>query len=100
VQNKRAYDHEVSRLNEEIESDPQHAKFGIVMVDLNDLKKMNDVYGHEKGDMGITILCAVVCSIFKYSAVFRIGGDEFAVILEGDDYDFAQELLQELNDEL
>lgn len=98
VQNKRAYDKEVARLNQEIESG--RAKFGIVMVDLNNLKKLNDIYGHEKGDIGISTLCAMVCSIFRYSAVFRIGGDEFAVILEGDDLEFAEDLLGELNTEL
>lgn len=101
VQNKRAYEQETNRLNRAIDSaDSANLRFGIAMVDLNNLKKINDVYGHEKGDIAITNLCALVCSIFRYSSIFRIGGDEFVVILEGDDLDFAQELLTELNEEL
>lgn len=33
----------------------------------------------------LTVSSKIICSIFKHSPVFRIGGDEFAVILEGED---------------
>ena len=56
-------------------------------MDLNYLKKINDTYGHDKGDIAITKLCRMVCRIFSHSPVFRIGGDEFAVFIIGEDYD-------------
>ena len=80
VRNKRAYDIEVVRLNENMHP------YGIVMIDVNNLKEINDRYGHEKGDISIKKLCQVICRIFKHSPVYRIGGDEFVVILENDDY--------------
>ena len=80
VRNKRAYDIKAARLNE----NPQ--PYGIVMLDLNDLKAVNDTYGHEKGDICIKNLCKIICRIFKHSPVYRMGGDEFVVILENDDY--------------
>ena len=56
------------------------------MIDLNDLKRINDTYGHEKGNEAIIRLSEMVCDPFKHSMVFRIGGDEFAVILLNKDF--------------
>ncbi|MCR5250582.1 MAG: diguanylate cyclase [Lachnospiraceae bacterium] len=56
------------------------------MVDLNFLKKTNDTYGHEKGNISIRRLCMLVCEVFEHSPVFRIGGDEFIVVLKNRDY--------------
>ena len=92
VRNKRAYDIEVKRLNESTQP------YGILMIDLNGLKEINDTYGHEKGDAGINALCQVVCRIFKHSAVYRVGGDEFIVILENEDFENREALMQTMED--
>lgn len=70
------------------------------MIDLNDLKMMNDSYGHDKGDISINTLCHVVCSVFKHSPVFRIGGDEFVAILENEDYENADALVARFDAEV
>ena len=57
-----------------------------MVLDVNDLKKVNDSAGHEAGDQYIRDACRIICNTFKHSPVFRIGGDEFAVIAQGDDY--------------
>lgn len=62
-------------------------KIAVVMVDMNNLKRVNDEYGHKEGDAYITGCCNMIRSVFKDSMVYRIGGDEFAVILQGDDYE-------------
>lgn len=85
VRNKTAYDRYVADINKEI--DAGVAKFAIVMIDLNHLKKINDTYGHERGNEYIKKSCNVVCHIFDHSPVFRVGGDEFVAILSGPDYD-------------
>ena len=95
VKNKAAYDLAVQGLNEKIKSGK--AKFALVMIDLNSLKKINDEYGHEKGNIYITGSCSIICTIYTHSPVFRIGGDEFVVILEKVDYNFREELLEALN---
>ena len=46
---------------------------------------MNDNYGHKAGDDLIRSASQIICNIFKHSPVFRIGGDEFVVILTGRD---------------
>ena len=61
-------------------------EFALVMVDLNDLKTVNDTYGHDHGDKYIIGACHLTCEVFKHSPVYRIGGDEFVVVLKGIDY--------------
>ena len=68
------------------------------MIDLNFLKVINDTYGHECGNAAIKRLCKLVCKIFAHSPVFRIGGDEFAVILRGSDYENIEKLVAEFNE--
>ncbi len=60
--------------------------FGIVICDINGLKTVNDTEGHRAGDEYIRASCKLICRIFHHSPVFRIGGDEFAVILREHDY--------------
>jgi|GEM_PF-555878 len=84
VGSKAAYNKAVSELNEKIAAG--EAEFAVVMVDLNDLKKVNDDHGHKAGDTYIKGSCHLICDIFKHSPVFRIGGDEFVAILRDTDY--------------
>ncbi len=98
IRNRTAYEHEEKKLSREIERGL--TEFGLAMIDLNFLKVINDSYGHEQGNMAIKKLCHVVCVIFDHSPVFRIGGDEFIVILKGHDLEHYEELRQRFEDEL
>ena len=93
VRNKNAYDSYVLNLNKEIAEGK--AKFALAMVDLNHLKLINDNYGHERGNEYIKKSCSVICHVFAHSPVFRVGGDEFVVVLNGDDFENRQKLLAE-----
>ncbi|SCZ81662.1 GGDEF domain-containing protein [Pseudobutyrivibrio xylanivorans] len=84
VKNKAWYDKTSQRVNEEIEEGT--AEFAIIMADLNYLKKINDTYGHERGNEYIFGACKEMCQIFSHSPIFRIGGDEFVILLEKLDY--------------
>ena len=57
---------------------------------------MNDQQGHSAGDQYIKDACKIICNIFDHSPVFRIGGDEFVVILKGRDYENRHDLLKQL----
>lgn len=98
VGSKLAYDRKVEELTEEIARG--QAEFGIVMVDMNYLKRLNDTYGHEKGNAAILKTCETICDVFKHSPVYRIGGDEFVVVLKGRDHAAAESLLKEFDDAL
>ena len=70
--------------------------FSIVICDLNNLKKINDTRGHQSGDEYIRCACQIVCQHFKHSPVFRVGGDEFAVLLLGQDYQHRRAIMARL----
>jgi diguanylate cyclase (GGDEF)-like protein len=95
IRNKTAYDNEVLQLDWEIAEG--NAEFAIAMIDLNFLKRINDTFGHEHGNMAIKKLCYIVCHVFEHSPVFRVGGDEFVVILQNNDYKNMDELVKEFN---
>ena len=84
VRNKNAYNTEIEDITEAYRRGKVES-YGIAMIDLNFLKAINDTYGHEKGDVSIKKICGIVCTVFDHSPVFRIGGDEFAVILINND---------------
>ncbi|NLT10387.1 MAG: diguanylate cyclase [Ruminococcus sp.] len=85
VGSKAAYTKKVGELNRIIaEEEPE---FAVIMVDMNNLKYINDDYGHKAGDLYIRGCCHLICEFFKHSPVFRIGGDEFTAILQGQDYE-------------
>ena len=99
IRNKTAYDNEVKKIEYRIASEGFN-KFGIAMVDLSYLKVINDNFGHEKGNISIKKICMIVCKNFTHSPVFRIGGDEFVVILENEDYENATDLVEKFKDTL
>lgn len=74
----------------------QNTEFGIMMVDLNDLKMINDQFGHEHGNEYIRGACMIICDVFKHSSVYRIGGDEFVALLQRADYHDREQLLLEV----
>lgn len=96
VKNKASYDEKAESLAWDIMNNS--ARFGIVMVDLNYLKVINDKYGHDKGNEYIIGSCRLVCDTFVHSPVYRIGGDEFVVVLEGQDYDNREQLMNQVKE--
>ena len=71
----------------------QIREFGVVVFDMNGLKLVNDTRGHEAGDQYIRDACRMICRQFLHSPVYRIGGDEFVAILEGEDYQNRKNLI-------
>ena len=94
VKSKAAYEQQRERLDLDIKSGD--AEFAIAMIDINYLKHINDTYGHEKGDIYIKKMCTMICDTFAHSPVFRVGGDEFVVVLVHRDYKNRSILEEEL----
>jgi GGDEF domain-containing protein len=84
VGNKAAYTSAAEKLNQDIAKGT--AGFAIVMMDINNLKYVNDNFGHEKGDDYIRGCCTMMCEVYKHSPVFRVGGDEFVAVLQNEEY--------------
>lgn len=99
VKNRTAYDKYVRHFNMDIASG-ERQEFAVAYFDLNNLKTINDKYGHEAGDAYIRNSCKLICDTFKHSPVFRIGGDEFLCIVINDDYKHKDQLLKSMRDEM
>ena len=97
VKSKHAYTTHEIRMNERILRG-ECEDFAVAVCDVNDLKYMNDTFGHEFGDKYITDACRTICVIFKHSPVYRVGGDEFVVIIEHEDFLNRVELIAKLRD--
>lgn len=85
TRNKTAFVEYEKDLQTTLEENPD-MQFGLVICDLNDLKLINDTKGHKAGDEYIKDSCRLICRLFAHSPVFRIGGDEFVVVLKDQDY--------------
>ena len=96
VRNKHAYVDMEAELDRKIHEEPGTVQFAVVALDVNNLKEVNDTKGHTAGDMYLKQACGIICRIFAHSPVFRVGGDEFNVIAQGEDYAHMDELLAEL----
>ena len=95
VKNKYAY----TQWEESIDADIRLGRseaFAVVVCDINDLKFVNDNYGHRAGDEYIKRMSAAICRYFSHSPVFRYGGDEFVVIVKGEDYANRNDILKNI----
>lgn len=75
----------------------KHISFGVLMLDIDHFKKVNDTYGHAVGDAGIVLLTETIKKVIRPSdKLFRYGGEEFVVILEGYDVDETQRAAEKI----
>ncbi|MCR4653326.1 MAG: EAL domain-containing protein [Eubacterium sp.] len=95
VKRKHAYLGMEKELNKKIRSG-EKTEFSIAVFDINDLKIINDTFGHQAGDRYILEASQIICRIFQHSPVFRLGGDEFCVISQGQDYKKIDALMEKI----
>lgn len=98
VRNKGGYTDYVGMLQERLERS-EITEFAVCVFDCDDLKYINDKYGHDKGDEYLKTATRLICRVFQHSPVFRIGGDEFTSILQNDDYLNREELIRKFEAE-
>ena len=96
VRNKHAYTESEAVLNQMIREN-RLQELAVVVCDINGLKHVNDTLGHAAGDKLIKDACAMICEYFRHGAVFRVGGDEFTILLKGTGYDTMNEAIAALN---
>ncbi len=96
VRNKHAYTEFEAILNQKIR-DNEIDKLAVIVCDVNGLKHVNDTKGHAAGDQLIRDASNLLSEYFMHGSVFRIGGDEFVVLLQGKGYDKRRESIDEFN---
>lgn len=79
VGNRLAYESRIKNLNRAVKGNDNIA---FIMCDLNDLKGVNDHLGHDIGDKYIRTAAEILQKSFPTGEIFRIGGDEFIVLLK------------------
>ncbi len=80
------------------EVDVNASSCAIIMFDLNDLKKCNDVYGHAAGDEYIMLCAKMISEVFgNIGTCCRIGGDEFCAIVPEEKISYCEKALSDLD---
>ena len=95
IKNSTAYTEATDEINKEINLG--NPAFGVIVADINNLKKTNDTYGHDIGNELIVHSARILTDIFKTSSVYRIGGDEFVVVLRGKDLERHRTLMEKMD---
>ncbi|MBR3306903.1 MAG: GGDEF domain-containing protein [Lachnospiraceae bacterium] len=96
VRNKHAFSAYEAEVNEKIKNSGI-SDLAVIVCDVNGLKLINDTQGHAAGDKLIKDASMLICEYFTHGMVFRIGGDEFAVILREKGYDTMEETIATFN---
>lgn len=78
-----------------------NSSFTLVLSDLNNFKKINDTYGHTKGDEVLKIVANTIRNRLRVSDYpVRYGGDEFAIILLQSKRQDTEKIMQEINEKI
>ena len=97
LRNTNSYWAWITDFDKEIET--KEIVFGVLVFDINYLKETNDRYGHDVGNKLIVSAARLISDIFRRSPVFRIGGDEFLVILRNRDLEECENLIKKFESE-
>ena len=97
LQNRTAFYEYSAALNKKQETGD--ADFSILMIDINFLKRVNDTYGHEQGNLYLRRAADLIRKHFGDENLYRIGGDEFVKILEGKAQEGAEEHIRAFREE-
>lgn len=98
LQNRASYVERVQRIISGEEKDG----LCCIMLDMNNLKEINDTKGHLEGDHSLIAVANALRTVFTpgWNIVYRIGGDEFLVILKEQKSERVEMLLRQLDEEL
>ncbi len=96
VGNTTAYEQQVTEINQRIAARDPNLAFSVLMIDVNGMKGINDRFGHTMGNEMLRHTVRFIRATYAYSPIFRIGGDEFLVLVTGKDYQSRFALLEQL----
>ena len=88
--------HAMMRMVDELDKSDERQPFGIINLDLNGLKVVNDKEGHVAGDQLLVKASELLRMEFRNEDLFRIGGDEFIVLIPGISEDIFNRRLENL----
>jgi diguanylate cyclase (GGDEF)-like protein len=96
INNRTAFEQKIHNMRQQDIVEPTY----FCLVDMNNLKKINDTYGHTAGDNAIIEIARTLSKHFVDAECYRIGGDEFCIIAEGIQEKQIQEACDKVQTEL
>ncbi len=88
VYNRRYFNYCMNKYSKE-----EHMPLGLIVGDMNNLKKINDFHGHLMGDLYLIEISNILKSVAHQNFIFRLGGDEFAILVTGATKSLMEEIL-------
>ncbi len=93
IGNRLAFDRDIEQMADR----PDAVSFRLITMDINDLKAINDHFGHQAGDEAIRLFCQCLKEVFtEPDQCYRTGGDEFSVICPQTDQTLYEEKIHRL----
>lgn len=92
VKNRRAYQSDIAKLKK------MRVSIGVIFADINSLKEANDQGGHQAGDQHLRHAAELLCSLAGDNLPYRIGGDEFVLLLPNRTSSEVEIMLQRLRE--
>ena len=97
--NERSYFQETDKIDDLIK-EKKLTEFAVIVMDLNNIKATNDAYGHRYGCHLIVTCGHKLPKLFKSSKLYHVGGDEFIVLVYGEDYHNLENILKIYDEKL
>lgn len=91
LHNRRYFNEQLKAINQS-----KFYPLGFIMMDLNGLKLINDVFGHEKGDLLLKKVSKAFLNVLDHEQLFRVGGDEFIAIVKNADHEILENLIDQI----
>lgn len=96
VRSRSSYEEDINKYDEQFRKNPGDS-YSFVFLDLNDLRSVNNRFGHAEGDSYISLIASGIRQCLqKSAAVYRIGGDEFLVLYYGTGEETIEKELRDL----
>ena len=99
--NRSEIERRIHNALEKTEGEPRDSRIHLIMLDIDDFKKINDVYGHREGDEVIIALSNILTNVtddLPRASAGRWGGEEFMVLLEGNSTDEAMAAAEKIRE--
>jgi diguanylate cyclase (GGDEF)-like protein len=98
VYNRLEYEHRIGQI---LHQRSISKTVGSILIDIDDLKKINDENSHTAGDNALLEIGGILRrSVRKNDQVFRIGGDEFFILVDTDNEDILSDIMARIIDQL
>ncbi len=99
VKSRHSYETDIRLMEKEYARNPD-ISFGLVFCDINNLKAVNDIYGHLEGDAYISRIALILVRNFRNAEhIYRMGGDEFLAIYRNTDEAEIRREIEQINTE-